>query len=233
LQRDGVTAVAGTPHLNASEPNGPRRARADLAWPELVEASFTEVPGLELYRGYEIQLDVPEVDLSDPDVRLAGTRFALIEFCNFVIPERSAEMLARIVANGYVPILVHPERYWGFDRDFSALSQWRAAGAIIQLNSGSLLDEYGAKVSAIAHRFLLEGSVDLIASDNHARPERSPSLREAWDYLAGRGLAKEAGLLLSTNPQRILNDGMPLLVGPMELRGSVLSRLGRALRGDG
>ncbi len=228
---DGVRSVAATPHLNASNLNGNRRALADETWPALARAARDRFPGVTLYRGYEIQLDIPELDLGDPSLRLAGTRYALVEFYAFTVPERSTEVLSRVAAGKYVPIIVHPERYWGYDRGYGIVADWRAAGALLQLNSGSLLGEYGEYVRLVAHRFLAEGQVDLVASDNHARPERSPSLRAAWDYLAARGLEEQARLLLATNPQLILQDEPTLNVGRVYRAGGLFSRLGRRLRG--
>ncbi|NIR44851.1 MAG: hypothetical protein GWN99_11130 [Gemmatimonadetes bacterium] len=231
LSADGIAGVAGTPHLNASNPNSRRRDRADAVWPELVERAAEEAPGVELHRGYEIQLDTPNLDLSDPGLRLGGGRFALVEFYAFTVPDRSAEALARIVADGYVPIVVHPERYWGYDRNFGVVSEWRQAGALVQVNSGSLVGEYGEQVRSVALRFMANGAVDLIASDNHARPDRCPSLRDAWDLLARDGFEEKARLLLITNPRRILNDEMPLAVGRLAPRDGLMARIARAFRG--
>ncbi|UCC73013.1 MAG: hypothetical protein JSV86_00135 [Gemmatimonadota bacterium] len=230
LFNDGVRAVAATPHLNASNLNGNRRALADEAWPQLVAAARERFTTLKLYRGYEIQLDTPEIDLSDADLRLAGSRYALVEFYAFTVPERSAEVLARIVADGYVPIVVHPERYWGYDRGYRIVGEWRTAGALMQLNSGSLLGEYGENVRLVAHRFLAEGRVDIIASDNHGRPQRNPSLGAVWDYMAARGLEEQARLLLAVNPQRILRDEPTLSVGRVDSARGLLARLGRRLK---
>lgn len=147
------------------------------------------------------------------------------------MPEHSAEALARIADGRYVPIVVHPERYWGYDRGYGVVAEWRAAGALVQLNSGSLLGEYGESVRLVAHRFLSEGWVDLIASDNHARPERNPSLRPVWDYLVASGFEEQARLLLATNPHRILRDEPTLNVGRMARRRGLFARLGRRLGG--
>jgi protein-tyrosine phosphatase len=231
LFEDGVTAIAATPHLNASNPNSVRRERVDEVWPGLFARARQELPGLDLFRGYEIQLDTPELDLSDPGLRLAESRFALVEFYSFTIPDRSADALARISAGGFVPIVVHPERYWGYDRDYSVVPEWRRAGALVQLNSGSVLGEYGETVRLTALRFLKEGCVDVISSDNHARPDRNPSLREAWDFFAEHGVEEKARLLLSTNPRRILKDEIPVPVGRVELRQGLMSRITRALKG--
>lgn len=233
LYGDGVTTIVATPHLNASEPNGTRRSRADEAWPDLAEAARDRTPGLSLERGYEIQLDVPHLDLSDAGLRLAGSRFALVEFYSFTIPNQSAKVLAGIASDGFVPIVAHPERYWGYDRDLSVVREWRQAGALLQVNSGSLMGDYGESTRSVAHRLLIGGHVDLIASDNHARANRCPSLRSVWDYLVGYGLEVEARLLLATNPRRIVRDETPLPVGPVQPRRSLLSRLRRMLRNRG
>ena len=229
---DSVTAVAATPHLNASRTNGKRRRRSNQAWPELVERVERELPELKLFRGFEIRLDVPDPDLSDPELRLGGTRFALVEFHAFTIPESSVDALARIRDRGHVPIIVHPERYWGFDRGLSIVPRWKTAGALVQVNSGSLFGEYDDHIKVIAHRFLSEGWADLLASDNHARPGRSPSLRAAWDYLSAKGLREQATLLLATNPHRILRDEMPLSVPGIPPDLGFFGRLARAIRGD-
>jgi protein-tyrosine phosphatase len=229
LYGDGVATIVATPHLNASDPNGSRRARADDAWPDLAEAARERVPGLSLQRGYEIQLDVPDLDLSDAGLRLAESRFALVEFFAFTVPNQSADVLAGIVSDGFVPIVAHPERYWGYDRELSVVSEWREAGALLQINSGSLMGEYGESIRSIAHRLLVDGHVDLIASDNHSRESRCPSLRTVWDYLVGYGLEEEARLLLATNPRRVVMDEAPLPVGPVKPRGGMLSRLRRML----
>ena len=232
MYENGVTAVAATPHLNASNLNSPRRARADKMWPELESQASQDVPELELHRGYEIQLDTPELDLSDPALRLAGTRYALVEFFSFTVPDRSAEALGRITARGYVPIIVHPERYWGYDPDFSIIPRWREVGALLQVNSGSLLGEYGDGVRQTALSFLKHGLIDIIASDNHARPNRCPSLRDAWDFLVKRHAEEQARLLLSTNPHRILKDESPVPVGRVALRRGIMTVITEAIRGE-
>lgn len=231
LFEDGVRAVTATPHLNASNPEGERRRRTEAGWPGLVEAARERLPELELYRGFEIQLDLPDVDLSDDRLRLGGSRYALVEFHAFTLPTRSVDALARIVRNGYVPVLAHPERYFGYDRDFQAIPAWREIGALMQVNSGSLVGEYGERVQRVAYRFVREGWVDLLASDNHGRPGRRPSLRTAWDVLEREGLTDAARILLSMNPRRILRDQETLGVGPLEIRAGWLSRVWNTITG--
>ena len=100
---------------------------------------------------------------------------------------------------------------------------------VVLLESG--LGESGEGIRARAHQTLKNGWVDVIASDNHARPERNLSLRQVWDYLAGRGLREPARLLLAENPHRILKDEMPLGVGPVAETGGLLGRMMRLFKG--
>lgn len=231
LWHDGVAAVVATPHLNASRPNGSRRQATDQAWPELKRAAAERLPDLELHRGFELLLDDPEVELDEAELRLAGTRFVLVEFHAFTIPHYSAPVLARIREAGYVPVLAHPERYWGYDREMEIVASWRRAGALMALNGGSIIGENGSSVATRAHRFLQNGWADVIASDNHARPPRLLSLRTIWDHMVDEGLEGHARLLLSENPRRILRDEMPAPVGTLPEKGGLFSRMMRAFMG--
>ena len=54
------------------------------AFDQLTEAAATAYPSLHLRRGFEVMLDDPAPDLSDPRLRMAGTSFVLVEW-----PERA------------------------------------------------------------------------------------------------------------------------------------------------
>lgn len=219
LEADGVAAVCATPHLRASATDGDRRARADAAWAELGEAVAGRLAGLALHRGYEILLDSLEWNFSDPGLRIAGTRYALVEWVAFTVPPNSAEILERLAKEGLRPIVAHAERYFGYLGRYDVVGEWRRRGALIQVNSGSLWGAHGEGAEKQARALLERGWVDLLASDTHARPGRSPSVRAAYDALAGAGASETAELLLSVNPRRILEDEPTLPVSPPGRRG--------------
>ena len=45
---------------------------------------------------------------------------------------------------------------------------WKDAGALLQVNGGSVLSDYGERVATLAWRMLESGAADLISSDHHA-----------------------------------------------------------------
>ncbi|NJD10099.1 MAG: hypothetical protein FIB01_06485 [Gemmatimonadetes bacterium] len=228
FQAAGFSGAVATPHVNVSLTLDPvafaaRMAELDAAWTEL-QACAAET-GLQVWRGAEVALDVPGPDLSDARLRLAGTRFVLIEFAYMKVPPNSARLLGGIRAAGWYPILAHPERYPGVRQRPGLAHAWRDAGAFLQLNGASLLGRYGTDARWVAYDLLAAGHADYICSDYHARgPVGAVEYRTA---LEARGGAEQAELLLAVNPQRLLQDEQPLPVPPLVRPGGLWQRVRR------
>jgi len=214
----GVELLVLTPHLNASQAaSAPYEAHVE----KLAElrAAAPAVP--ELVLGWEIMLDEPRVDLRDTRLGLGGAKCVLVEFPRNAVPMQAGEELYRIRVSGVVPVLAHPERYWGCTSE--KVREWRAAGAVIQMDTAGLLGS--GEVSRVSRTLLEEGLVDLFASDNHGD---SRSLKTAQSWLTEVATPDHAALLTRTNARRLL-DGQPLLpVPPLPRQGGMFERL-RAL----
>ena len=81
--RLSVRRILTTPHIDGSLTHDPLRLEERLdevseAWERAASAIHEHFPEVEFRRGHEILLDVPEVDFSDPRIRLAGTSFVLV-----------------------------------------------------------------------------------------------------------------------------------------------------------
>jgi protein-tyrosine phosphatase len=203
--REGVEIVVCTPHLEAS--------RASRAPHEEYEAIFRELSrraptGITLLRGWEIMIDVPDIDLSDPRLGLGGSAAALVEFPRMNVPAAAARELMRLRTSGIIPVLAHPERYWGCTPEM--VRSWRNAGAAIQMDASMLLG--GPNASKLARALLTEGLVDCIASDNHGDKR---SLAGARQWLLELGATEQAELLTRTNARRMLDGQSPLPVAPL------------------
>jgi protein-tyrosine phosphatase len=209
---DNVTAFVVTPHVELGiAPHGGMEARLleiDAGWATL--QTLAAKAGLDVYRGAELRLDIAEPDLSDPRLRLAGTRFVLVEFPYFVVPPRSHRVIASLVASGWIPILAHPERYAGVDADLEVVTEWRDAGAYLQVTGGSLLGRYGTTVQRMAARLLERGYGDYLSSDYHAR--HAPRIGECIAYMESVGARQQADRLTRINPRRMLAGERPLPV---------------------
>ena len=119
------------------------------------------------------------------------------------VPPGASHELLRIRMSGVIPVLAHPERYYG--ATIEQVYEWRDVGAVIQLDAIML---FGTSSGCrLARQMLEEGLVDCIASDNHGDAR---SLASARDWLIELGAAEQARLLTHTNAQRLL-AGEPLI----------------------
>lgn len=211
----GVTAVACTPHLLASEVSDAPCGEMD----ELLEELRALAPSApRLVRGFEIMLDDPDARLGERCLSLGGTRYVLVEFGRLVPAEGSVEVLRRLAAQGIVPVLAHPERYAACSVELA--KRWQEAGAALQVDATTLLAE--TKRAERARALIEAGCAAIVASDNHGDGR---SLAAAVDWLERHGARVQARLLADENPGAILADETLAPVPPLRLRRSWYSML--------
>lgn len=235
LADEGVDRIVTTPHVDASVARDPARfgarmASVDEAFERLRERVTVERPDLEFGRGFEVMLDDPFPDLSDARLRLAGTRFVLVEWPRLRIPPSTPEVIVRIREQGWVPLIAHPERYASILRDFRIVGAWRKAGACLQMNHGSLLGRYGDAPRMAAMRLLEGGWIDVLSSDFHGRPHLSTFVPEIRAWFAEREFDEVFELLTVTNPARILADEHPDAVPSVTVERGLWDRITGFLR---
>lgn len=231
----GIRRVVTTPHLDGARVQGSRRRFIETAFQELAAAAAAVLPDIRLELAYEVRIDDPEIDLSDRTLGLSDGGGLLVEFPQLALPAYSDRMLQVVVDQGWVPVLAHPERYAGIGLAYEWIERWRTLGAVMCLNVGSLFGEYGPEAERVARRMLASGQVDLIASDHHARPRRSTTLRRGWDLLTtgqSAEIREAVHMLMVSNPLAILSGSTPLPVPAIESGGGWLDRVKRRFRGD-
>src|SRR5688572_19347323 len=216
----GVEVVVCTPHLNASDADdAPYDRHVEIL--ASLQARAPAVPRLAL--GWEIMLDEPGVDLRARHLALAGSTAVLVEFPRRGVPATAGRELARLRDSGVVPVLAHPERYWGCTVD--AVITWKRDGAVIQVDA--IMLGHPSPMGTLAEAMLAEGLVDCIASDNHGDAR---TLGYARRWLEARGGMEQARLLTHTNAARLLADEPTIPVAPLPRGGGVFTRLRRAIR---
>ncbi|HET7457156.1 MAG TPA: CpsB/CapC family capsule biosynthesis tyrosine phosphatase [Gemmatimonadaceae bacterium] len=218
---EGVELLVCTPHLNASDASTVAHEEYRRIF-ERLRAAAPATPKLAL--GWEIMLDVPGADLAAPHLTLGDSRAVLVEFARTGVPARAADELFRLRMSGVVPVLAHPERYWGCTAE--QVRAWRQAGAVIQMDAIMLLGS--GPMAQMARQLLEEGLVDCIASDNHGDGR---SVAAARDWLLEMGATEQASLLTRTNADRVLRNLDPIPVAPVRIDRSFLGRLRELVRG--
>jgi protein-tyrosine phosphatase len=228
----GTERLIATPHVDGSLTLRPaalavRLAEIDAGWDRLSALARGQFPRLTIRRGAEVMLDTPEPDLSDDRLRLGGGTFVLVEFPYMSVPPRSTGVLRALAAGGVTPVIAHPERYAGMTPRSRLPAEWRGAGALLQVNAGSITGRYGTQARLNALALLEAGLADYVCSDYHARG-RLPTAG-ARRVLVELGGAEQAELLTVTNPARLFDARKPLPVAPLRPRRTTWDRLRRWL----
>lgn len=212
---EGVQVLVCTPHLNASDAhNAPYDEYAGIL--ETLRASAPA--GIELKQGWEIMLDAPDVDLRSRQLGLGGSTAVLVEFPRTGVPQQSGAEIARLRMSGIIPVLAHPERYWGCTVE--QVRRWRNNGAVIQTDATVLLGRNS--MAKLGREMLEQGLVDVLASDNHGD---SRSLRGVYTWLEEMGAAEQAKLMTHVNPGKLLANQPVLPVAPIPTEPGFLDRL--------
>lgn len=205
----GVTHLVATPHSNQrgafeNYASTALQVRFDCLRTAVHEAGIP----LELSLGMEIfgTGDVLQLLHDGRLLTLGGGRYLLIEFGFHEDPLRIERLLDALLADGYWPVVAHPERYYGLQRMPNYLYDWANRGIVLQVNKGSLFGRFGRGAQALAAAMLERGLVGCVASDAHGPDVRTPDLAGAWDYLAERCSEELARCLLEDNPGRILRS---------------------------
>lgn len=212
---EGVEIVVCTPHLDASRAFVAPYERHCVILEQLRGAA-PPVPELRL--GWEIMLDVPGMDLRDSSFGLGGSTAVLVEFPRMHVPNQAAAELYRLRMSGVVPVLAHPERYWGCTP--AQVAEWRRVGAVIQMDSAGLVS--GTRGAQLAAELLEEGLVDVLASDTHGDAR---SLGPARQWLVEIGADEQIQLLTRENAARLLRNEPVLPVPPLVRERGMFDRL--------
>ena len=232
----GIGRIVTTPHVNASLTHDSSSLRdwldeVDQSFQGLVEQVRQRFPDLQLLRGHEVMLDVPDPDFSDARLRVAGTSFVLVEWPHLQIPPLTERVIQRIVDTGYHPILAHPERYSGILQDLECAGAWRNAGAYLQVSHGSFVGRYGPEAREVASELVARGWADLLSSDFHGRAHLEIHLTDAENFFAMHDGQEQFELLTVINPGRVIQDQPPLPVPPLRIRGGIWNRLTKMFKG--
>ena len=163
-ERLGVKEVWLTPHIMEDIPNTTAHLHERFA-----ELQVAYSGNVTLHLASENMLDnLFEERLEKNDLLPIGKegRHLLVETSYFNPPVGLNNILLRIKAKGYFPILAHPERYmYMSETDYKRLNSMNIK---FQLNQFSLLGLYGKDVQKRAKTLQKLKTYDYIGSDLHA-----------------------------------------------------------------
>ncbi len=205
----GTEKIIATPHCNI--PGSHRNL-----WGDTMTAKLTLLNsvleqkniGIEILPGHEIFCGGAFLNyLKDGKLKtLNYSRYPLVEFDFEEEPDDVYRKLSSLVAEGYTPIVAHPERYDFMFDDYDAPEKLIAIGCLLQINKGSVMGKFGREAFEISHRMLEDRLAHFIASDGHSPYMRTPLLADVFELVSEDYTSDYANQILVNNPLSVIND---------------------------
>lgn len=161
MESAGVAEIWLTPHIMEDIPNTTAGLRARY---EELKAAYKG--GIRLRLAAENMLDTLfEQRLEAGDMLTMDGDVLLVETSYFNPPLEFHEILTRVAAKGYHPLLAHPERYKYMEMD--DYEKLKRQGIMFQLNLGAIAGGYSKDTQHKAAELLKRGYYDFVGSDCH------------------------------------------------------------------
>ncbi|AKP65338.1 capsular polysaccharide biosynthesis protein [Levilactobacillus koreensis JCM 16448] len=204
--KQGITHILLTPHHMDGEYTNHKvdviRKTGELQ-NELNDAGIplTVFPGQEVHLTGDLLKALDDDDILFMD---ETNRYLLLEFPHSGIPEYTEDMIFELMARGITPVLAHPERNHGFQKDPDRLYDFVQMGCLTQLTSSSYLGVFGDSVEKLTEKIIKSGLGFVFSSDAHNFKGRRFLMADAFQKLIKKEGLREAELF-NDNAKSIIN----------------------------
>ena len=174
----------------------------------LIQELKNEDIGLELYVGSEIYITENMVDLlkEKKASSINNSKYVLFEIPMNNKTMLTKEIIYRLIENGYVPVLAHPERYSFIQQNPEELEELVDMGALCQSNYGSIIGLYGKKTEKTVKKLLKNNLIHFFGSDVHRQEQIYNKIPKAIKKIK-KIISEDKFIELSEiNPQKVLNN---------------------------
>ncbi len=158
---------------------------------------------IKIYLGNELMYSNNILELLDKKeiTTLNKSRYLLMELYVNIRYESLIDKIDVLINKGIVPIIAHPERY-----DYITIEQFTEMvehGALLQMNTGSILGIYGRSVKKRLRLLLKNDLIHIASSDNHSTDNFCYTMESK---MAVSKILKNVDKIFIDNPLKILKN---------------------------
>ena len=128
------------------------------------------VIGNEIYYTKDLIKEIDELDF----YTLNNSRYILIELPPTNFPKDLCNIVYELKEKNYIPVFAHVERYREVQENPELIYEVINAGAIIQVNSHSILGKSGKELQKVCNTLLNRNMVHVVGTDAHSSKRRTP-----------------------------------------------------------
>ncbi|OAP97661.1 tyrosine-protein phosphatase [Ligilactobacillus aviarius] len=216
---DGVTHMLLTPHhMDSNYVNHKRDViEKTKAFQQILDRE--QIP-LKVFPGQEVHLTEHLIEAIDHDDILyadADNRYIMLELPHTHVPEYfMRNIFPELQTRGITPVIVHPERNQGIQRDHQLLYDMVKAGCLTQLTANSYLDTFGEQVTQLTQEIIDANLGSTFSSDVHAYKGRRSRMNAAYQKLVDND--RDKAVTYTENAKAILNGEDVPMPGIQEIR---------------
>ena len=205
----GIKSIIITPHCNVP---GAYHNYWNYFMNEGVENLQREIRNhninLTVYPGQEVYLAPGFAELLKKGefIGLNESRYMLVEFGMSERADVAYRKLQQVIAEGYVPIVAHPERYGFVTEQQEAVYRMKDLGALLQVNRGSIKGAFGKSAMKKANEIISTFQADFVASDAHSQYSRTPYLADVHEFISEEISTEYGDWLFKVNPRKVISN---------------------------
>lgn len=215
---DGITHMVATPHANDRYHYDREYLQGVVAHlQQLMGATLKITLGCDFHLSYE---NLQDAYANPSRYTIGNTRYLLVEFSNFGIPQNTTDSFLKLGDRGLTPIITHPERNPILRENLHRVVEWAEQGCVIQMTGSALTGFWGERTRRAAEWLLESQAVHVLATDAHDTEKRVPILSTSRDAAAAIVGQEVAEALVERNPSAIVNNQpLPYFPRPTAITG--------------
>lgn len=147
---------------------------------------YTHNIPIELRAGQEVHINGNLLDaLDNDDVLFAdqNKKYLMLELPHNEVPEYTDDMIFELQIRGIVPIIVHPERNYGFQSDPDKLYDLIRTGCLSQITANSYIGGFGKHIQKFSDKIINANLSHVFSSDAHNLHGRNFRMQQAFNHL--------------------------------------------------
>lgn len=176
----GIKKVITTPHIMMDRyPNTVETL--STPYKSVQEKLLENNLGIQFQHAAEYYMDEYFEELMKKPLLTLNGELLLVEISFMSAPPQLPQWLFELQAQGYRPILAHPERYNYYHTELEEYKNFKQRGCYLQVNLLSLTGYYGRHIQKVAEWLIEHRLVDFIGTDLHHEKHLSAILSIAKD----------------------------------------------------
>lgn len=202
---DGIRKIVATPHYIESWRVIPREKVMESVEEFNLILNEKDID-IEILTGHEVYFTwgIPSLIKNGEVSTLNNSQYFLMEFPLSDIPKHADEMIFELKLMGKIPILAHPERYKEVKENPNILIEYIDMGALCQVDSGSIIGQFGKDTMEVARSLIGNNMVHFVASDGHCAKVRTPRLKDSYKKVMDLFGEEKSQELFKLNPKRVI-----------------------------